>query len=332
MTQFSDIRAHVLREHVVIRLPLLMPFRGLTERESVLFRGPAGWGEFAPFDDYSPVFAARWLESGIEAAFAGWPSVTAPAIRVNAIIPSVPLVDLSAHVRIAVERDGCATIKIKVNGDEQDIDRVRIVRETLTACGVQGAIRVDANGAWSPDRAREVMDAIQPWGVEYVEQPCASLDDCEAVRGRASVPVFVDESVRQAESPRRPNVDGVIGKVGPLGGVRATVALAREWGLPMTVSSALDSSVGLAAGVAAAAHFPDRAHGLGTGRLFAEDVVSDPLVPRSGVIQVGGVTPEHDLLERAAARVSADRRAWWKQRLEHSFAVLGARPHERLGE
>lgn len=332
MTSLGDIRARVMREHVVIRLPLVVPFRGLTERESVLFAGPAGWGEFAPFDDYPPAFAARWLESAIEAAFIGWPDVATHCVHVNAIIPAVPLEQLPHFVSSAMKRDGSTTIKVKVNGDAQDVDRVRIVREVLDASGSGGKIRVDANGAWTREQALRVMDAIHSWDIEYVEQPCASLVDCQAVRQHAGIAVFVDESVRQAEHPLRPDVDGVIGKVGPLGGVRRTIALAQNWNLPMTISSALDSSIGLAAGIAAAAHFPERAHGLGTGALFAEDVVSAPLIPHGGQLPVGAVTPEHDLLDRAAGRVSLNRRAWWRDRLEQSFAVLAGGAHERLGE
>jgi O-succinylbenzoate synthase len=321
-----------MREHVVIRLPLVVPFRGVTTRESVVFPGTCGWGEFAPFDDYSVPFAARWLESALESAFEGLPMSPHDVVRVNAIIPAVALAEIPARVRAAVERDGCTTIKVKVNGDAHDVERVRRVRETLDALGVDGYIRVDANGAWSVDRALTIIDAIRGWGIEYVEQPCAELDDCVRVRVRetSDVQVFVDESVRMATNSMRPDVDGVIGKVGPLGGVRRTLALAHEFGLPMTVSSGLDSSIGLAAGVVAASHFPDRAHGLATGVLFAEDIVSEPLVPHHGELRVRTVEPDSELLIRAAGRVSTERRRWWRGRLEQCFALL--EDHERLGE
>lgn len=346
MTSLSEVCARIAREHTVISLPLRVPFRGLTHRESVLFPGSVGWGEFAPFDDYSRSMAMRWMWAAAESAFAGWPLTSTQFIRVNAIIPALPITELAQSVRSAVQNYGCTTIKIKVAADDQDVDRVRIVREQLDALAVDGSIRVDVNGGWTFDRALATMHELEALGIEYVEQPCAELADCERLSELVSVPVFVDEAVRTADRPEvvAPRVAGVVGKVGPLGGVRRTIDLARTWGLPMTVSSALDSSVGLSAGVAAAAHFPERAHGLGTGALFAEDVVADPLIPSQGRLAVGARVPDPNLLQRAAARVNPERRAFWRERVEETLVAIQANPtaadlwesmcvgSERLGE
>ena len=91
----------VLRDAVPYALPLSQPFRGITVREGVLLRGPSGWGEFAPFDDYSPRGCALWLAAGVEAAFGVWPQQHRDRVPVNAIIPGIPADEAAALARRA---------------------------------------------------------------------------------------------------------------------------------------------------------------------------------------------------------------------------------------
>jgi o-succinylbenzoate synthase len=325
----------------VVRLPLRTRFRGVTEREALLLHGPAGWGEFAPFTEYGDAEAARWLASAVEAAWGpagGRPAP--PAVRatvpVNATVPAVPAVDVPG---VLARFDGCTTAKVKVAERGQtladDVARVAAVRDAL---GPGGRIRVDANGAWDVDAAVTALAALASYGLEYAEQPCPALDDLRDLRtalARAGVdvPVAADESVRKADDPLRVAVAGaadvVVVKVAPLGGVTAALdvagTLAADHGLPVVVSSALDTSVGMAAGVALAAALPDLPYacGLGTVSLLAQDVAVAPLVPRGGLLDVAtaAVTAaDADRLVELAA--PGDRRAWWLDRLARCAALL----------
>jgi O-succinylbenzoate synthase len=306
----------------VVRVPLHVPFRGLTEREAVLLRGPAGWGEFAPFAEYDDAEAARWLVAAVEAAWTGWPAPLRASVPVNATVPAVPA---AAVPGVLARFPGCTTAKVKVAQAGQalrdDVERVAAVRAAL---GPAGRIRVDANGAWSLQHAVAALDALGPYGLEYVEQPCATLPELVILRKYTGVRVAVDESVRKAGDPARVDLadaaDVVILKVAPLGGVRPALEVAAAYGLPVVVSSALDTSVGLAAGIALAAALPilPYACGLGTVALLAEDVSSTPLVPVNGAVPVRAVEP--DRLDAVAA--PADRRAWWLARLRRCAALL----------
>jgi o-succinylbenzoate synthase len=266
------------------RIPLRMPFRGVTERAGVLLHGPAGWGEFSPFPDYPPAVAARWLEAAREAASAPWPEPLRDRIPVNTTVPAVE----PAQAHAMVSASGCTTAKVKVaQGD--DLGRVEAVRDAL---GPAGKLRVDANGAWDTDTAARMLAALQRFDLEYAEQPVATLAEMAELRRRTDVPLAADESVRGAEDPLRvaglEAADIVILKVQPLGGVWPALRVAEACGLPCVVSSAVETSVGLAAGLALAAALPelDHACGLGTATLLAGDVVADPLVPDGGWLDV----------------------------------------------
>jgi len=324
------------RAHVVT-LPLAVRFRGLDVREALLLQGPAGWGEFAPFGEYGDAEAARWLAAAIEAA---WDDAPPPARRdavpVNATVPAVPA---RAVPGVLARFAGCTTAKVKVAEPGQDlaadVDRVAAVRAAL---GPGGRIRVDANGGWSLDDAVVALTALRAYGLEYAEQPCAGLDDLRALRvalARAGVdvPVAADESVRKADDPLRVATAGaadvIVVKVAPLGGVRAALAVAEalgaEHGIPVVVSSALDTSVGLAAGVRLAAALPDLPYacGLGTASLLAADVAAASLRPVDGAIGVrraAALVPDAGLL--AAHAASPDRRGWWLERLVRCRALL----------
>ncbi len=264
-------------------------FRGQSAREGMLIHGPAGWGEFSPFPEYGPRECARWLACAREAAFEGWPAPVRASVPVNATVPAVP----PERAFELVRRAGCGTAKVKVaeRGQDfaEDMARVEAVRDAL---GPSGRIRVDANGAWSVDEAVRRLKALSRFGLEYAEQPCATLEDLARVRRRAGVPIAADESIRRAEDPLRVRAaeaaDVAVVKVQPLGGVRNALRVVEACGLPAVVSSAVETSIGLAAGLALAAALPELPYacGLGTMTLLSGDVVKDSLVPVGGEIEV----------------------------------------------
>ncbi|SDQ15306.1 o-succinylbenzoate synthase [Quadrisphaera sp. DSM 44207] len=327
----------VLASAAVVALPLRVPFRGLDVREAVLVRGPAGWGEFAPFAEYDDAESAPWLAAALEAAWSGWPAPRRPRVPVNATVPAVAPQQVAG---VLAAFPGCTTAKVKVAQRGQDLAddlaRVARVRELL---GDGGRVRVDANGAWSVERAVRALTALAAGGpVEYAEQPCASVPELAELRARlaaagVAVPVAADESVRRAADPlavaRAGAADVAVLKVAPLGGVRPLLALAErlrgEHGMPVVVSSALDTAVGVAAGLAAAAALPEPppACGLGTGGLLAADVAA-PAPLAAGTLPAGPVAADPALL---AARAAAPaRRAWWLQRLRRCHALLAPSP------
>jgi len=334
--------ADLLHDAVPYALPLTRSFRGLDVREGMLVRGPAGWGEFAPFEDYSPQRAALWLAAAAEAAFGGWPEPRRDVIPVNAIIPAVPAADAAALARAAVLDFGCTTLKIKVAeaGDllADDEARVALVRDAadsaMRSINLSGraSLRLDANGRWSLDEAVRALARLGAYGLEYVEQPCASADELAQLRSRIDIPIVVDESVRVDRLPAqriREIADAIVVKVGPCGGVAAGLRLAEEIQLPVIVSGALDTSVGLAAGLALAAALPGddlgqiRACGLGTGTLLEYDVVAEPLVPDHGELTHGRRYPDLDALMRARAQLGDDRAREWRQRAVDAWLAGG---------
>jgi len=311
----------------VFAIPMTTRFRGITVREGMLLRGEAGWGEFSPFLEYGPRVAAPWLRAAREAADGGWPAPVRDRVPVNVTVPAV---GPEQAARIVRDSAGCRTAKVKVAEPGQSLAeaqaRLEAVRDAL---GPAGRIRVDANGLWSLDEAVTAIRALDraAGGLEYVEQPCADVEDLARVRRRVDVPVAADESIRRAEDPYRVRdleaADVAVLKVQPLGGVRACLRIAEDIGLPVVVSSALESSVGIAAGVALAAALPELEHacGLATVQLLTGDVARDPLLPRDGALPV--VRPEVDavLLERFAA--GPDRRDAWLRRLADVEAAMG---------
>jgi len=285
------------------RVPMRRRFRGVTERTGVLLRGPAGWGEFSPFPEYGPAYASRWLAAAVAAATTSFPPALRDRVPVNTTVPAVDPV--TAHALVAAS--GCTTAKVKVAEPGQelalDVERVAAVRSAL---GPTGAIRVDANGAWDVETAVLAIARLEKAaaGLEYVEQPCRSLEELRELRRRVSVPLAADESVRTAEDPRRiaglDAVDLIVVKVQPLGGVSRAVEVISEAGLPAVVSSALETSVGLAAGVALAAALPDLPYacGLGTATLLSSDLTDRPLTPDHGQLEVRRVAPDVALLDQ----------------------------------
>jgi o-succinylbenzoate synthase len=311
MPSLADV---VDRLHVVA-LPLRVRFRGITVRELALIDGPAGWGEFGAFLEYGPFEAAAWLAAAIEAAYAPSPATHRDRIPINATVPAVT----AAEVPDVLARfPGARTAKVKVAEPGQtladDVARVDAVRRQVPT------VRVDANGGWSVAEAIEAAKALTAGGpLEYLEQPCATVPELAELRRAVDVPIAADESIRKADDPlqvvRSGAADVAVLKVAPLGGVGALLEIAREIDIPIVVSSALDSAVGIGRGLLAAAALPKLRHacGLGTGGLFVDDVV-EPLVPVDGYLPVAAVTPDPARLDALAA--PAQRRQWWIDRVK----------------
>ncbi|KGN33891.1 O-succinylbenzoate synthase [Knoellia sinensis KCTC 19936] len=306
----------------VVSIPMRVKFRGVTEREVALVQGPTGWGEFGAFLEYAPPEASRWLAAAVEAAWEGWPEPVRESVPVNATVPAV---DPHAVSGVLQRFSGATTAKVKVaergQTTDDDVCRVAAVRDAM---GPSARVRVDANGAWDVDTATDVLGRLAAYDIEYAEQPCATVEELRDLRialarNGIDVPVAADESIRKAEDPMRVRdldaADLIVIKAAPLGGVRRALDVVEQCGLPAVVSSALDTSVGMAACVALAAALPqlDHACGLGTVALLEGDVTTDSLVPVGGALPVRRVTPDPALLDRFAA--SPDRIQWWRERV-----------------
>lgn len=294
-----------------IRIPMRVRFRRVTWREAVLIEGSAGWGEFSPFPEYPPTVTTRWLAAALEAAVRDWPAPNRDRIPVNVTVPAV---DPEVAYHTVVE-SGCTTAKVKVadpgEGPEVDDARVAAVREAL---GPSGRLRIDVNARWTVDEAVDRIARLSRFDLEYVEQPVATVDEMVELRRRVGVLIAADEAVRTADDPMevvvRGGADLLVLKCQPLGGVRRTLDLATRSGLPVVISSALETSVGLAAGVAAAAALDDLPYacGLATVGLLEGDVVVDPLRPVGGFVDVRRPVPDPHLLARWAADPETERR------------------------
>lgn len=320
-------------------VPMTTRFRGITVREGVLLRGAgdgdgdqgrAGWGEWSPFLEYDAAVAEPWLRCAEEAAAGDWPEPVRTEVPVNV---TVPVVD-PERAHALVLRGGCRTAKVKVadpgSSLAEDQARLEAVRDAL---GPSGHVRIDVNGLWSLEEALAAIPVLDraAGGLEYVEQPCASVEDLARVRRGVDVPVAADESIRRAADPYRVRdleaADVAVLKVQPLGGVRACLRIAEDIGLPVVVSSALETSVGIAAGLALAAALPELPHacGLSTVQLLTGDLVADPLVPVDGVLRVPGTpgVPVTVVDEDALARWAAppERVAHWEARLAEVRAL-----------
>lgn len=302
----------------VVAIPMRTRFRGITVREVALLRGPGGWGEWSPFLEYPPDVAEAWLRCAEEAAAGDWPAAVRASVPVNVTVPAVD----PERAHAIVLDGGCRTAKVKVAEPGQsladDESRVAAVRDAL---GPVGRIRVDANGAWTVDEAIVAIGRLDraAGGLEYAEQPTASVEDLARVRRRVDVPIAADESIRRAEDPYRVRdleaADIAVLKVQPLGGVRACLEIAERIGLPVVVSSALETSIGIAAGVALAAALPELPYacGLATVQLLTADVVAHPLLPVDGALPVQRPSVDVQQVELLAA--APDRVEHWEARL-----------------
>ena len=288
---------------VDVRLPLRRPWRGLLHRDVTLVEGVAGWGESSPIPGY-PVAASTCAAAAIEAAMLGLPDPVRDRVPVNAVIADTS-VDVAVAAAVDAVDRGFATIKIKV-GDADDLVRVREIR---AAVGPAPNLRLDANGAWGLDDARRRLHEFGALDVEFVEEPVAGLDAMARLRPDVAVPIAADESVRHRDDVARVAagdvVDVLVVKVQASGGALRALHWAEDAGLPVVVTSMIETSIGLSAGLALAAALPalPLACGLGTADLLAADVVDDPLIPVDGALEVRRPVPSADLLERYEVEV-----------------------------
>ena len=305
----------------VISLPMKTNFRGINHREVAFFEGPQGWAEFSPFLEYSDEESSRWLACAIEAATQPRPKLFRTSVTVNGTIPATN--DKKVVDDLVASYPGVKTYKVKV-GDNLSEDIVRLAR--IRSLGRKVNIRIDVNGLWSVEQALTNLYAfyenVGPF--EYVEQPCATLDELRELKSKIRIPlkIAVDEVIRKSADPFSLELQGaadiVMLKVQPLGGIRNAHALAAHHKLPVVVSSALESAIGINYGLTLAASFKEVSYdcGLGTGSLLAKNVADIPIV--DGKMQIQSVEPNFDGLE-----VSADRFEWWKNRIMRTAALLG---------
>lgn len=329
---------------VVWDIAMTTRFRGITRRDGLLIHGPSGWGEAAPFWNYGPDASAPWLAAALELATG--PGLAGLArhretVPVNLTVPELP----ADAARALAAASGATTAKVKVAGHRagrradgrstlrEDLERLEAVRDAL---GPSARIRIDANGAWDLDRATRDLPEMDraAGGLEYAEQPCATTEELAALRRKAGVPIAADEAIRLSDDPlavtRLEAADVAVLKAAPLGGVRRALALSERLGLPAVVSSALDTSVGIGAGLALAAALPDLDHacGLGTLSLFRRDVAVPSLRPVAGSMPVRPVHVSRHVLPACAADDAVTES--WTTRLGHMVGALAARrEHER---
>jgi O-succinylbenzoate synthase len=300
----------------IVKLELKVPFRGVNFREVAIFKGPRGFAEFSPFLEYEADEAWRWLSCAIEAGFSDLPTLqSAIEVPINATLPA--LNDRDEISQVLALYPGAKTVKIKVtNNLGENLDRISLVKEI----NPEIKIRIDVNGSWKVDEAitqlREISDLAE---IEYVEQPVATREELVELKRKISTPIAVDELLRKAKDPLTLDLVGVadfiILKVAPLGGIRKSLQIANRYELPVVVSSALESAVGISYGAQLAKALPDyrRDSGLATGALFQSDLVHHQI--HQGKITISMDQPSN-LLNFA---VDESRRKWWENRIHVVF-------------
>ncbi len=319
-------------------LPLTMKFRSIETRRGLVFQGGNGWGEFAPFENYDDEISGRWLAGALESAFGDWPTPVRTTVPVNAIIPAVEEEIAASLAFRAVVEFGLTTLKVKVaepgQSASQDLLRLQAIRLQLSDLNLPEVnIRIDVNGGWTPAQAIELISQYElaAGGLEYVEQPCATLADCALVKSEVNVRIAIDEGLRLAKQVDplaiRNSADLLVVKSLPMGGVKNALKAISEIGLPVVVSGSLDTSIGLTSGLVLASCVPDLAGacGLGTGILFAEDLVEKPLLPKNGELTVTIPNPDSVLLQKANQRVSKDEETAWHERMVRAWYASGAK-------
>lgn len=309
----------------VVSIPLKHKFRGLQHREVVLFEGPRGWTEWSPFLEYQDEEAAVWLRAAIEFGWSELPPLNRTEIPINATLGAIK----SKYFAEALAPFGeFNTVKLKVAEPEQTIvdDLYRVLRLREFYPNVK--IRIDANGGYSVQNAIEVAKEIAIAGIdlEYFEQPVKTIAELAEVRlklSRIGIKVAADESVRKVSDPlavaQANAADVLILKAQPLGGISNALSIAKQAGLPVTISSALETSVGISMGLHLAAALDVHSYdaGLGTVAMFEDDVCDEPLIAKNGLLEVRRVIPSEDKLQKLQA--DKDRTDWWLQRLERCF-------------
>ena len=300
----------------VVALATKTDFRSVTSREVALFEGPMGWGEFSPFLEYSYEESVPWLLSAVEAAFVKTPKPLRNKIAINATMPALDNLDEIAEILSSFT--GAKTVKIKVgNNIEADLARINHVRQLRP----DASIRIDVNGLWSVDQACAFLDQVGE--IEYVEQPCFTIEELRELKQRTDVRIAGDEIIRKAKDPFKVDLSGAVDilmlKVAPLGGITRAMEIAAHHQLPVAVSSALESAVGISYGLKLAAALPilDFACGLGTGALLAVDVAELAII--DGAMEVADVIPDSSALMKLA--VSNERLNWWKNRIRMTWSA-----------
>ena len=304
----------------VIALPTRTNFRGVTVREVALIKGPQGWGEFSPFLEYDDNECRPWLASAIEAATVARPALYRDAIAVNGIIPELnDKKEIESLMRTYV---GVKTFKVKV-GHNLVEDIIRVARVFSNA--PKAAIRIDVNGLWTVEEALTHLYAyyeeIGPF--QYVEQPCATVEELRELKSKIRIPLRIaaDEIIRKAPDPFAVDLtdaaDVLMLKVQPLGGIKRSLEIANHHGLPVVVSSALESAIGIEYGLELAASISDLTFdcGLATGSLLSRDVAAHEI--SDGKITLGQISPDLDGLD-----VTPERYEWWKNRIMRVGALL----------
>jgi O-succinylbenzoate synthase len=298
----------------VVALPMKNSFRGITVREVALIHGEYGWGEFSPFLEYDDAESAPWLACAIEAATQPKPQLFRTHVSVNGTIPA--LNDLDDLEKVVNSFPGVTTFKVKVGSNAtEDIECMAAIR-TLKP---NAKFRVDANGLLSVEQAVSLLQSLGD--IEYIEQPCATIEELRELKKQVDVKIVGDEVLRKAQDPFAIDLSGAVDivmlKVQPLGGIKRAHQLAAHHKLPVVVSSALESAVGINYGLTLAASFADMNFdcGLGTGSLLAKDVAELPIV--DGKILISDVVPNLEGLD-----VSADRYEWWKNRIMRTSELL----------
>jgi O-succinylbenzoate synthase len=298
----------------VVALPTKTNFRGIKIREVALFKGEYGWAEFSPFLEYEDAECAAWLACAIEAATQPRPKLFRSTINVNGTIPAID--DEKEISKIVDLYPGVKTFKIKV-GDNIELDLTRI--KAVRSLRPDSAIRVDVNGAWTVDQAVSFLKLAGE--IEYIEQPCASVEELRELKKRIDVKIAGDEVIRKAVDPFALDLNGVVDilmlKVQPLGGIKRIHNLIDHHKLPVVVSSALESAIGIDYGLVLAGSIDhlDYGCGLATGSLLAKDVANISI--DSGQMKISSPTPVFDGLD-----VSIERFEWWKNRIMRTAELL----------
>jgi O-succinylbenzoate synthase len=304
----------------VITIPTTTNFRGINHREIALFKGEQGWAEFSPFLEYDDQECVPWLVCAIEAATVPTPTLHRITIPMNGTIPAI-------NNRKKIEEfvalyPGVKTFKIKIGDNlSEDVARIAWVR----SLNRKAAIRVDVNGNWSVEEALRNLYAIyeEVGALEYVEQPCRTVDELRELKNKIRIPLKIagDEVLRKTKDPFSVNLEGAVDylmlKVQPLGGIRQAMELAEHHNLPVIVSSALESAVGISYGLKLAAALPtlNFACGLATASLLSNNVGDLPVI--DGSIEVADVEPQLDGLD-----VAPERFEWWKNRIMRTVELI----------
>ena len=298
----------------VVSIPVKNTFRGIKSREIALFEGPAGWSEFSPFLEYDNKQSATWMKAALEAATKPAPTPLRNEIMVNATLPNVKPGEVE---KVLSNFDGCTIIKIKIN--DFTIDRELLIESLKHVPNAR--FRLDINGGWTLDEA--IVNLKNYEGefaglIDYVEQPCIDIADLKVLKNETGIKIAVDESIRKflgSDLTKLKDVaDIAVIKWAPSGGINAALDLIKQISLPVVVSSALDSSVGISHGLALACAIPNLygACGLATVALLEGDVTSDSLLASKGVIANRKVTPDRI----SEFKVDNHRQKWWQDRAD----------------